>query len=95
MTSEKRYWEVKLTNPARKSLKRIDRQAALEILDFLDELATIKDIRSKGKKLEDTTEELYRFKKGNYRVVTSITDDIITVTVTRIGHRQGVYKNLR
>ncbi len=38
------------------------------------------------------TEDLYRLRSGVYRVVYTIEDEIITVTVVRIGHRRDVYR---
>ena len=37
-------------------------------------------------------EEKYRLRQGNYRIAYSIEDEIITVTVVKIGHRREVYR---
>jgi mRNA interferase RelE/StbE len=37
-------------------------------------------------------DELYRIRQGDYRVVYSIEDDVLTVHVVRIGHRRDVYR---
>ncbi len=34
----------------------------------------------------------YRIRQGNYRILYDIEHDIITVIVTKIGHRKDVYK---
>lgn len=39
-----------------------------------------------------TGEDLYRIRQGDYRVVYSIEDDVLTVHVIRIGHRRDVYR---
>jgi mRNA interferase RelE/StbE len=36
--------------------------------------------------------ELYRIRQGDYRVVYSIEDEILTVLVVRVGHRREVYR---
>ncbi|WP_373514553.1 type II toxin-antitoxin system RelE/ParE family toxin [Persicitalea sp.] len=36
---------------------------------------------------------LYRIRIGDYRVVYSIEDEIVTVTIVKIDHRRKVYKN--
>lgn len=38
------------------------------------------------------THDLWRIKVGNYRVIYTIADDVLVVTVIRIGHRREVYR---
>ena len=38
-------------------------------------------------------EEKYRLRQGDYRVLYSIQDDGMTVTIIRIGHRREVYRS--
>ncbi|MCL5999563.1 MAG: type II toxin-antitoxin system RelE/ParE family toxin [Chloroflexi bacterium] len=42
------------------------------------------------KKLEASDE--YRIRVGDYRVVYTIDDDIVTITIVRVGHRREVYR---
>jgi mRNA interferase RelE/StbE len=37
-------------------------------------------------------EDKYRLRQGNYRVLYEIIDDVLTVTVVKIGHRREVYR---
>ena len=37
-------------------------------------------------------EEKYRFRQGDYRVLYSVEDTAMTVTVVKIGHRRDVYR---
>ena len=43
------------------------------------------------KKLEGF-DDFYRIKKGNYRIIYTIEDDILTVEVLKVGNRKDVYK---
>ncbi|MFA4851368.1 MAG: type II toxin-antitoxin system RelE/ParE family toxin [Bacteroidales bacterium] len=43
------------------------------------------------KKLKDSINE-YRIRIGNYRVIYTITDTILNVTVIKIAHRKDVYR---
>lgn len=36
--------------------------------------------------------ERYRVRQGNYRIVYSIQDDVLTVWVIKVGHRRDVYR---
>ncbi len=39
--------------------------------------------------------ELWRIRQGDYRIVYSIEDDVLTVWVVKVGHRREVYRKLR
>ncbi len=95
MKFEQKYWKVEYTNQARKQLKKLDKKVALELMDYIDELATIKNIREKGKILKGKLADYYRFQKSSYRIIAYIQDDIILITVTAVGHRQGIYKKIK
>lgn len=38
--------------------------------------------------------DLYRVRSGNYRVVYEIQDDVVLVTVVKVGHRKDIYRKL-
>jgi mRNA interferase RelE/StbE len=37
-------------------------------------------------------DEKYRIRQGNYRILYMIEDEIITVTIVKVGHRRDVYR---
>jgi mRNA interferase RelE/StbE len=37
-------------------------------------------------------DEKYRIRQGNYRILYLIEDEIITVTIVKVGHRRDVYR---
>ena len=39
-----------------------------------------------------TGADLYRLRQGDYRVVYSIEDDVLTVLVVKIGHRREIHR---
>lgn len=39
-----------------------------------------------------TGDEKYRIRQGNYRILYAIDDNIITVTIVKVGHRRDVYR---
>jgi len=70
----------KLDPPVRKRILR--RVAKLE-----------KQPRPKSaKKIQGSTEPLYRVREGDYRIVYTIRDDRLIVLVLRFGHRSEVYR---
>ena len=36
--------------------------------------------------------ELYRIRQGNYRILYSIQDQVLTILVIKVGHRRDVYR---
>ena len=42
-------------------------------------------------KLSD--QERYRIRKGVYRIIYEIQDDVLVVIVVKVGHRKGIYQN--
>ena len=45
-----------------------------------------------GKPLTGELTGMWSARRGGYRIVYTIDDDIITVTVIRVGHRRGAYR---
>jgi mRNA interferase RelE/StbE len=39
------------------------------------------------------TDDLWRIRVGDFRVIYTIADDALVVTVVRVGHRREVYRN--
>lgn len=71
-----------------KELRPIPNKDVKRILEKINLLAV--DPRpSDSKKLSG--QEKYRVRQGNYRILYSIVDETITVTVVRIAHRKDVY----
>ena len=87
-------WKIELTPPAIKQLDKLDPQVARRLLVFLrDRLAKLDDPRSLGEALKGS--ELGEFRKyrvGDYRIIASIEDKIVTIFVVRIGNRREVYR---
>ncbi|WP_328747545.1 type II toxin-antitoxin system RelE/ParE family toxin [Geomonas anaerohicana] len=67
---------------------------ARRILRFLRErVAALKDPRSIGEALVGAKlGGFWKYRQGDYRIVASIQDDIVTVLVLRVGHRREIYR---
>lgn len=71
-----------------KDLHQIPDKDVQRILQRIDQLAN--DPRPPAaKKL--TGKEKYRIRQGNYRIVYTVEDKIVTVTIIKVGHRRAVY----
>lgn len=74
-----------------KQLKKLPVKVRTRIQTKIDELAD--NPRPNGVvKLEDS-DNGYRIRVGNYRVLYNIFDDVLLVTVVRVGHRKDVYRD--
>jgi mRNA interferase RelE/StbE len=72
-----------------KDLRPIPNKDVRRILNNIASLAL--DPRPPGSK-KLTGEEKYRIRQGNYRILYTIEDEIVTVTVVKVGHRRDVYR---
>jgi mRNA interferase RelE/StbE len=44
-------------------------------------------------KLEGVKEKLYRIRKGDYRIIYSVSHQIITVTILKVANRKDAYRD--
>jgi mRNA interferase RelE/StbE len=77
---------------ARKDLKRLDRQVAARILRRLAALAD--DPRPPGVTHLSGYDDLWRIRVGDYRIVYTIEDDRLIITVVHVAARGQVYRDL-
>ena len=87
-------WIIKYTESSSKQLKKLDKQTALRVLDYMDErVAVLADPRSLGKNLKGPKMgEYWRYRVGDIRVICNIVDGQLTVLVIEIGNRREVYR---
>jgi mRNA interferase RelE/StbE len=86
-------WTVSFEPRAFTELSKIDRKAQRKIIRFLQErVAGSRDPRQFGKPLKGEKAGLWRYRIGDYRLVSQIQDERSVVLVLRVGHRGGVYR---
>ncbi len=84
-------YQIEFTKAASKQLKKLSKEEQTRILNKIDEL--VENPRPDGVvKLRDS-ENSYRIRVGNYRVLYDIFDDILLVSVVKVRHRKDVYRN--
>lgn len=74
---------------ASKELESIPKQDLKRIINRIASLAD--DPRPPGSE-KLSSQERYRIRQGNYRIIYSIQDDVLTIWVVKIGHRREVYR---
>jgi mRNA interferase RelE/StbE len=82
-------YKIELKQSAVKELDKIPAKDLKKITAKIESLST--NPRPMGcEKLSAL--ERYRIRQGNYRILYSIKDDILTVYVVKIGHRKDIYR---
>lgn len=86
-------WKIEYSRSALSELKKLDKSEARRIVNYMsDRISCLDDPRSAGKALTGNLGELWRYRVGNYRIVTEIQDQTICILVLRVGHRKDVYR---
>jgi len=87
-------YRVELSEDARKQLKKLDKATGERLVKFmLERLASLEDPRSIGEALKgEKLGELWRYRVGDYRLISRIEDSTVVILVLRIGHRREIYK---
>lgn len=85
-------WTINYSDRALKSLRKMDKQNARRIVDFMDlRIAVAADPRQSGKPLKGELGEFWRYRVGDYRILCEIRDDVLVILAATIGHRREVY----
>lgn len=85
-------WKVEWDDRARKELRKLDKQAQKEILQYLrTRIATEDSPRRFGKALVGDKSGLWRYRVKDYRLICNIEDDCLVVLVVRANHRKKIY----
>jgi mRNA interferase RelE/StbE len=87
-------WLIKFDESAVKDLAKLDKQVARRITDFLrDRLAPLDDPRSLGEALKGSKfGEFWKYRVGDYRIVSYINDGELNILVVKLGNRREVYR---
>ena len=77
---------------ALKQLKKLSKSISDRIVDYMEEVAKLKDPRERGKILVGNLVGFWRYRVGDYRILCRIRDDKLIISVVEIGHRRNIYK---
>jgi mRNA interferase RelE/StbE len=83
-------YEIVIKPTAEKGLDKTPRPLRRRIADALEELRD--DPRPEGVAKLAGTEDLWRVRVGDYRIVYEVDDRQATVTILRVAHRKDVYR---
>ncbi len=85
-------FKIVFSDTALKQIKKLDKHTASLITGWLRKnIEGCLDPRQHGKGLTANRRGQWRYRIGDYRVITEIQDDKIIVLVLEIGHRKNIY----
>lgn len=83
---------IEYLKSVKRQVAKLDSQTRQRIYDCMAEVQQLENPRSRGKAMTGRFSECWCYRVGDYRILCKIHDDILTVTVVKIGHRSSVYK---
>jgi len=88
-------WTIELASTAERALNKLNPQVAKRILRFLhDRVSPLEDPRSIGEALRGAQlSAFWKYRVGDYRIITSIEDSTLRILVVRIGNRRDIYRH--
>ena len=87
-------WLIEFDEASKTDLVKLDKQTARRITAFLRErVAVLDDPRSIGEALKGSRlGAFWKYRVGDYRIITSIEDGALRILVVRIGNRRAGYR---
>lgn len=87
-------WKIEYAASVQKSVRRLDPPVQRRLRTFLEErLARLDNPRQLGAAMRGAKHrDLWRYRVGDYRILTQIDDERIRVLVIRIAHRRDAYR---
>jgi mRNA interferase RelE/StbE len=87
-------WSIEVLREAARDLEKLDRQHVIRILKFLhDRVSKLQDPRTLGAALKGSKLGRYwKYRVGDYRIISQIEDERLLILVLRVGHRREVYR---
>ena len=86
-------WKVDFSKEATKTFFKLDKPIQILISSWIyNHLLKTDDPRLYGKPLTGNLKGYWRYRVGDYRLICSIHDYIMTIEIISVGHRKEIYK---
>ena len=86
-------YQVRFEKRAQKTLKKMDKYQAGIIMAWIKKnLVGTTNPRKYGKGLTANRTGEWRYRIGDYRIISHINDETITILILEIGHRRDIYQ---
>lgn len=85
-------YKLEYKNSVKKELRKLNKPDRIAIIGKIELLKD--ESHPEGSAKLKGSQDLYRFRHGDYRVIYQIQKQVVIITIIRIGHRRDIYKNL-
>ena len=87
-------WQIEFDDATKHDLAKLDKPIARRITAFLRErVSVLDDPRSLGEALKGSKlGAFWKYRVGDYRIISSIEDGLLRILVVKIGNRREVYR---
>ena len=87
-------WKIEYAASVQKSVRKLDPPVRGRLRTFLeDRVAKLDNPRQLGTAMQGSRyRDLWRYRVGDYRILTRIDDETIRILVIRIAHRRDIYQ---
>lgn len=85
-------WTIDYADTAQRQLRKLDKQSARRIMDYLDERAGSGEPRASGRMLSGPLGKLWRYRVGDFRVICELQDAALRVLVVTMAKRDKAYR---
>ena len=83
-------YSIRIKPSALSKLKKLPSQIKRRISAKIDSLAS--DARPAGGEKLEGTDDLYRVRVGNYRIIYQIQDENLLIMIVKVGDRKEIYR---
>ena len=88
-----RTYEVVYSKTAVKQLQKLDKYTRTMILNWISKnLVNCENPFVHGKELKGNLKRQWRYRVGDYRILTEVIDNKLVILVLNVGHRREIYK---
>lgn len=86
-------FDVQYSKQAAKQIKKLDSYTRTMIFHWIDKnLVNTDNPFQHGKELKGKYKGKWRYRVGDYRIISLIQNDIFVILVVEVGHRREIYK---
>jgi mRNA interferase RelE/StbE len=83
-------WTIEYSDKALRQTRKLEKHTAKRIIENMEKLAELKDVRSLGHALTGQLGTLWRYRVGDFRIICDIQDMIVRILVVEVGHQSDI-----